>query len=201
MEDDDRGRGAGALGHAVRVNDELELLGGVEKRSIVIVDYTGEWPRRFELERQGIAAALGPLALRTDHVGSTAVPGLAAKPVVDIQVSVRDPEAEPAYLPQLQQAGYQLRVRSPGHWMVRTAERDVHVHICGAGSDWERRHLLFRDWLRRAPADRALYQATKEQLALTEWSDMNAYADAKTAVIREISSRAEAWAASTGWSP
>jgi GrpB-like predicted nucleotidyltransferase (UPF0157 family) len=177
----------------VRVN-ETELIGGIEKRAIEIVAHDPAWQARFATERARIADALGATAVRIDHVGSTAVPGLPAKPIVDIQVSVPDVEDEPAYLDALLAAGYLLRVRQPGHRLVRTPALDVHVHICATGSDWERRHLLFRDWLRRTPADRDAYARLKRDLARRDWSDMNAYADAKGPLIAEITERAEAWA-------
>ena len=144
--------------------DETELIGGVEKRDIVIVAYSPSWPARFAAERQRITEALGPTARRIDHVGSTSVPGLDAKPIIDIDVSVQNPDDESAYLPALERAGYHLRVREPGHRLVRTMNRDVHVHICGEGSDWERQHLLFRDWLRCNAADRHAYAALKREL-------------------------------------
>jgi GrpB-like predicted nucleotidyltransferase (UPF0157 family) len=176
------------------VLDETELIGGTEKRDIVVVAHDPLWPARFAAERQRIVGALGPTARRVDHIGSTAVPGLDAKPIIDIDLSVPDVDDEPTYLPALERAGYHLRVRQPGHRMVRTADLDVHVHICGEGSEWERRHLLFRDWLRIDDADRAAYAALKRALARREWSDMNAYADAKGALIGQIMTRAEAWA-------
>ncbi|MGH3328156.1 MAG: GrpB family protein [Streptomycetales bacterium] len=175
------------------------LVGGREKRDIVIHDYDPAWPERFRAERDRITAALGPLGRRIAHVGSTAVPGLAAKPVVDIQVVVDDLEAEGAYRLPLERAGYQLRVREPGHRMFRTPERDVHVHVWPAGSDDERRDLLFRDRLRASPADREAYERVKRALARREWRDMNHYASAKSAVVEEIMGRAERWAAATGW--
>jgi GrpB-like predicted nucleotidyltransferase (UPF0157 family) len=103
------------------------------------------------------------------------------------------------YLPALVAAGYQLRVREPEHRMVRSADRRVHVHCCNAGSDWERRHLLFRDWLRYDEADRVAYGALKSQLAKRHWPDMNAYAAAKSSLIGEITARAERWAADSSW--
>jgi GrpB-like predicted nucleotidyltransferase (UPF0157 family) len=178
-----------------------ELVGGVEKRDIRIVDYDPAWPRRFARERERIAGALGPVARRIDHIGSTAVPGLAAKAIVDIQVSVPDVEDEPSFLAALLAAGYRHRVREPGHQMVRTPERDVHVHICTSGGEWERRHLLLRDWLRRDPADREAYQRRKRELARQDWADMNDYAAAKGPLIAELTRRAEAWARSTAWTP
>ncbi|TXL61820.1 GrpB family protein [Aeromicrobium terrae] len=180
--------------------DEGVLIGGRQPRDIVIADYDEAWPRRFEAERDRILEALGTRAVRVDHVGSTSVPGLAAKPIVDIDLSVEDVEDEAAYVPDLEAAGYVLRVREPGHRMVRTPELDVHVHVCAAGSEWERRHLLFRDHLRRHPDDRALYEGVKRELATRTWADMNDYADAKDDVVAAIMARAEAWAEETSWS-
>jgi GrpB-like predicted nucleotidyltransferase (UPF0157 family) len=181
------------------MSTEFELIGGFERREIQIVPYDPEWPSAFARERRRIAGALGSRARRIDHIGSTSVPGLAAKPVIDIDVSVHDPGAEDAYVPVLEQAGYRLRVREPGHRMLRTPDRDVHVHICAAGSDWERRHLLFRDWLRTDARDRDDYAALKRKLARRDWPDMNAYADAKSGLIQDIMDRAERWAVETGW--
>ncbi|WP_405164854.1 GrpB family protein [Nocardia sp. NBC_01499] len=183
------------------MHDRTELIGGVEKRDIRIVDYHPTWPERFAGERDRIAAALGATARRIDHIGSTSVPGLAAKPIIDIQVSVPDIEDETAYLEPLLAAGYRLRVREPAHRMVRTPERDVHVHLCTVGSQWERSQLLFRDRLRHDPTDRTAYENLKRRLAQQDWPDMNAYADAKGPLIIEISTRAEAWAQSIGWTP
>lgn len=183
------------------MDERVELVGGTEKREIRIVGHDPSWAERFALERQRIVAALGAVARRVDHVGSTSVPGLAAKPIVDIDVSVPDVESEQDYLPGLLAAGYVLRVRERGHRLVRTVERDVHVHICDTGSDWERRHLLFRDWLRRDAEDRAAYENLKRELARREWPDMNAYADAKGPLIAEITGRAEVWAQESGWTP
>lgn len=173
------------------MDDQVELLGGVEKREIVIVDYNPAWADRFASERGRIIAALGPKARRVDHIGSTAVPGLPAKPIIDIDLSVTDVADEPAYLPELLTAGYHLRVRETGHRMLRTPALDVHLHVCTAGSAWERRDLLFRDWLRTHPADRDRYVALKRQLATQEWPDMNAYAAAKGPFIAEIMSQAD----------
>lgn len=165
------------------------LVGGREEREIVIVDYSPDWPVRYEQERERIAAALGDAARRIAHVGSTAVPGLAAKPIIDVLVSVDDPEEEAAYVPSLERAGYVLRVREPGHRMFRTPERDVHVHIWQARSDDERRHLLFRDRLRVSEEDRREYEQAKRALA-GRFRDMNEYADAKSEVIARILERA-----------
>ncbi len=177
--------------------DELDtyldtvLIGGREERVIEIVDYTSTWATRFETEQRRIAAALGSGARRIEHVGSTAVPGLAAKPIVDIMVTVDDPYDETGYREPLEDAGYVLRVREPGHRMFRTPERDVHVHIWASGGADERRHLVFRDRLRSDAADRTEYERTKRSLA-GRYRDMNHYAQAKMAVIESIMARATA---------
>jgi GrpB-like predicted nucleotidyltransferase (UPF0157 family) len=181
--------------------DDVELIGGPEKRAIVIEPYSSTWTSTFEEHRRCIETVLGATARRVDHIGSTAVPGLAAKPIIDIQVSVLDVEQESSYLEPLVAAGYRLRVREPGHRMFRTADLAVHVHVCGAGSEWERRHLLLRDWLRESAEDREAYAALKAELQTQDWETMNHYADAKATLISEMTIRAEAWAASTVWSP
>lgn len=178
---------------------DAEIIGGSEKRTIVIVESDPAWPDSFEAERQKIVDALGAIGVRVDHIGSTAVRGLPAKPIIDIQVSVADVEDEDSYLVALEHAGYQLRVREPAHRMLRTPRCDVHVHVCSLGSQWERRHLLFRDWLRTSTADRRRYAQRKRDLAQRDWPTMNHYADAKTDVISDIMNRAEAWAATSGW--
>jgi GrpB-like predicted nucleotidyltransferase (UPF0157 family) len=183
------------------MEDSLEVLGGRERRAIEIVAYDAAWPSRFELERTRIDAALGAHAVRIDHIGSTAIPGLAAKPIIDIQVSVADPAEEAAYVPPLEAAGYVLRVRERGHRMLRTAALDVHVHICTNGGEWERRHLLFRDWLRVQETDAERYAEIKRVLAGRDWADMNEYAQAKTQTVSLILQRAEAWARRTSWTP
>jgi GrpB-like predicted nucleotidyltransferase (UPF0157 family) len=176
-----------------------ELIGGHERRTISIVPYDLSWPEAFVRQRDRIAQSLGPRAVRIDHIGSTAVAGLPAKPIIDIDLSVRDPADEESYVPALERTGYRLRVREPGHRMLRTPRRDAHVHVCAAGSDWERRHLLFRDWLREDEADRRRYGETKRALAERDWPDMNAYAAAKTEIIGDITERAERWAVATSW--
>ena len=171
------------------------LIGGVEKCEIKIVDYDPDWPKKFETHAERIADALGGSALRIEHVGSTSVPGLAAKPIIDILVVVPDSADESAYLPRLEAAGYVLRVREPGwheHRMLRTPARDVHVHVYSAGCPEIQRVLTFRDHLRRHTDDRRRYEWTKRELAAQEWADMNAYAEAKTEVIESILAAARA---------
>jgi GrpB-like predicted nucleotidyltransferase (UPF0157 family) len=182
------------------LTEEEVFIGGPEKRRIVIAAYRPEWVARFAFERDRIVAALGSAAVRVEHVGSTSVPGLGAKPIVDILVAVPDIADDEAFVPRLVAAGYVVRVRERGeHWMFRTPEQDVHVHLCGAGGDWEHRHLLFRDWLRHDLADRAAYEAAKRALAVVDWPSTQHYSAAKTTIIAEITARARPWAAGTGW--
>jgi GrpB-like predicted nucleotidyltransferase (UPF0157 family) len=166
------------------------LIGGRERREIVIVDHDPRWAERYEHERARVVAALGSRALAVEHIGSTSVPGLAAKPIIDIDLTVADVDDEDAYVPDLVAAGYVLRVREPDHRMLRTPERDVHLHVCAPGSDWETRHLVFRDWLRTHPADRQRYEDVKRELAARQWDDTNDYADAKTDIVADIMARA-----------
>jgi len=165
------------------------LIGGAEKRRIEIHDYNPDWPGKFETHARIIAGALGNNARQIEHIGSTSVPGLAAKPIIDILVVVANSADESTYLPQLEAAGYVLRVREPDwneHRMFRTPENDVHVHIYSAGCAEIHRNLLFRDRLRQNSDDRRRYEQTKRELAAREWSDMNEYANAKTEVIESI---------------
>ena len=169
------------------------LVGEPEKVDIVVVDYDPGWPRRFEVERQRIMRALGGRALTVDHVGSTSVPGLAAKPIIDINLAVADSSDEGSYAPDLVAAGYELRVREPEwfeHRMFRTSRHDVHVHVFSAGSPEFARVRVFRDWLRAHDDDRELYASTKRALAQRDWPTMQHYADAKGQVVEEIMSRA-----------
>jgi len=184
---------------ARRTDDELAELTVGELRphdgTVTLVDYDPEWPAWFAREAARIRDALGDAALAVEHVGSTSVPGLAAKPIIDIVVVPAGPIGD-AIAP-LETAGYVLRVVEPDHRMLRTPNRDVHVHLWSDAGE-VRRHLLFRDWLREDAADRERYAAVKRELATREWGDMNDYADAKSPVITEITARAEAWAAATG---
>ena len=172
---------------------ETGLIGGVEKREIRIVDYDTDWPKKFETHARIIADALGGSALRIEHIGSTSVPGLAAKPIIDILVVVPDSADESAYLPQLEAAGYVLRVREPDwheHRMFKGPDTDINLHTFSEGCPEVDRMLTFRDWLRVNPADRQLYARTKSALAQKEWTFVQHYADAKSAVIDEIMTRA-----------
>jgi GrpB-like predicted nucleotidyltransferase (UPF0157 family) len=173
-----------------------------EPMPVQVVAYDPGWPERFEAWRDRLAGLLGPVACRIEHVGSTSVPGLAAKPIVDIQVSVADMDDEDGYVPPCEAAGLQLRFRDHEHRYFQPPPRrprDVHVHVCRQGGDWERLHLLFRDYLRTSAAGRDAYVAAKREAARL-WADQGAaYTEAKSDVILGLLDRAEAWAGATGW--
>jgi GrpB-like predicted nucleotidyltransferase (UPF0157 family) len=169
--------------------DEI-LIGGREPVEIVISEYDLSWPGRFESERERLGSSLGDSAVAIEHIGSTAVPGLAAKPIIDILVTVNAIEPDDRYRLRLEARGYVLRVRESDHRMFRTPARDVHVHVWPDSHEAVERYLVLRDWLRYNDADRLLYERRKRQLAGRDWADTNHYAEAKTDVIVPILERA-----------
>jgi GrpB-like predicted nucleotidyltransferase (UPF0157 family) len=166
--------------------------------TVHLAEYDPRWPDFYQRERQAITAALGEAVLRIEHVGSTSVPGLAAKPVIDIMLIVPDTGDEPSYLPALERAGYRLNIREPGWHRHRALikrfedgdDQNVNLHVWPDGCTWCERDVLFRDWLRTHDDDRALYERTKRELASRVWKYMQNYADAKGAVINDIHRRA-----------
>jgi len=171
------------------------LIGPPEKLNgpIQIVDYDPGWPGMYELEAARIRSALGERVVRLEHAGSTAVPGLPAKPIIDIVLEVADSSDEETYVPAMEAAGYRLRGREPEwfeHRLFKGPDRDIHLHTFSAGCAEFDRMLLFRDWLRANAADRDLYLRTKRELASQPWIYMQQYADAKTAIVKEIMARA-----------
>jgi GrpB-like predicted nucleotidyltransferase (UPF0157 family) len=160
---------------------------------ISIVDYDPQWPELYQREADRIRFALGERVLRLEHTGSTSVPGLAAKPIVDMLLVVANSADEDAYLPALQGAGYALRIREPEwyeHRMLKGPDTDVNLHVLSSDCPEIDRILRFRDWLRSHAADRDLYSRTKLTLARQEWKTVDDYAGAKTAVIEKILERA-----------
>jgi len=168
----------------------VELIGGPEALEVELSSYDEAWADIFLHHRGRIREALAGQDVLIEHIGSTSVPGLAAKPIIDVVVGVDDITAEEDYLDQLLAIGYELRVREPGHRLVRTPERDVHVHIYHRGDVAIQEYLLLRDHLRSHVEDRALYERTKKTLMTRRWEDMNDYAAAKTEVIQAIKGRA-----------
>ena len=168
---------------------EVEIIGPLQPGPVTLVEWDPAWPVRFERESARIREALGDVARRVEHIGSTAVPGLAAKPVVDILLTVADADAEAGFVPALEAAGYVLRVREPRHRMLRTPDLGVHVHVY-ADDDVEcDRYLRFRERLRSSPEDRAAYERLKRELAAHDWTDRNDYADAKGPLVEAIIAR------------
>jgi GrpB-like predicted nucleotidyltransferase (UPF0157 family) len=162
---------------------------------ILLVEYDPEWPRLFQREADRIRQVLGERALLIEHVGSTSVPGLAAKPIVDILLVVPDSSDEAAYVPAMEAAGYVLRIREPDwyqHRVFKGPDTDVNLHVFSGGCVEIERMLLFRDRLRSDDADRALYEQTKRELARRVWKYTQNYADAKTVVVETIIARARA---------
>jgi GrpB-like predicted nucleotidyltransferase (UPF0157 family) len=165
---------------------------GPVDRPIVVVDPDPAWAARFVEESARIGDALGPVALRIEHVGSTSVPGLPAKPIVDIDVHVADTDAEDLYVSALEAVGYRLVLREPwwnGHRMLVAADDGVNLHVFPVDAPEPLRHLLFRDWLRSHPEDRDLYASAKRRLAVTTAETPADYNLAKNAVIDDIYER------------
>ena len=164
-------------------------------KRIELRDYDPAWPLWYEREQARIRSILGERVIRIEHVGSTAVPGLAAKLTVDIALEVPDSADEPAYVPDLEATGYVLRIREPEwfeHRLFKGLDANVNLHVFTAGCAEVDRMLLLRDRLRANAADREFYAAAKRELAARDWKYGQQYADAKTAVIAEIIARAEA---------
>jgi GrpB-like predicted nucleotidyltransferase (UPF0157 family) len=166
------------------------LTGPIELR-----DYDPAWPAAYEREAERIRGALKDRVVRLEHAGSTSVPGLAAKPIVDIVLEVPDSADEAAYVPDLEAAGYVLHVREPDwfdHRLFKGPDTKVNLHVFSRGCEETDRMILFRDRLRRDEADRELYARTKRELASRDWKYGQQYADAKSAVVTEILGRARA---------
>ncbi|MFP5068449.1 GrpB family protein [Pseudonocardia nantongensis] len=171
---------------------EQVLVHGLCPFVVELTEADPAWPDAYAEVAARLREVLGRRAHRVEHIGSTAVPGLVAKPVIDVVVGLDDPDDEPAYLPDLTADGWDLRVREPGHRCLRGAVCDLAVNLhCYADDSRETvRYLALRDRLRAHPDERARYAAHKRSLAGREWADMNLYADAKGPVIEEILARA-----------
>jgi GrpB-like predicted nucleotidyltransferase (UPF0157 family) len=173
--------------------------------TIVIVPYDPQWPQRFEQISRQLRSALGEQALRIDHIGSTAVPNLAAKPVIDIQISVATLEPVDAYRAAVESAGFVWRAdnddRTKRYFRELPGQRRIHIHVRRAGSWAEQLALLFRDYLRAHPDEAAQYATLKQRLA-AEYSENRAgYTAAKGPFIWQIMQQAAAWSQRTGWEP
>ncbi|MGD0243130.1 MAG: GrpB family protein [Streptosporangiaceae bacterium] len=172
------------------------VAGATPATGVDVADADPAWPRRYDELAGRIRAALGWKALVLEHVGSTSVPGLAAKPVIDIDLTVADPDREQDYVPALEANGFRLVIREPwwyGHRLLRTNEPACNLHVFGPDSPEPVRHRIFRDWLRGNPAERDRYAAVKQQAASAanaRGEHVMQYNARKEQVIREIYHRA-----------
>src|SRR6266700_1393845 len=174
---------------ATQVGELVPLVSPIQ-----IVDYDPDWPRLYEREAERVQSTLGDRVLLIEHVGSTSVPGLAAKPKIDMLLVVANSADESAYVPALETAAYVLTIREPDwyeHRMFKGPDTDINLHVFSSGCREIDRMLLFRDWLRSNESDCRLYERTKRKLARNNWKYMQNYADAKTAVVKEILIRAQ----------
>ena len=160
---------------------------------IHLAAYDPEWPRRYERLAGLVRATLGARVRLLEHVGSTSVPGLIAKPKIDLVLAVPDSDDEDAYVPDLEAAGFRLKVREPDWFQHRNLGRDdeeVNLHVFTEGCGEIDEMILFRDWLRANDVDRDLYARSKRELAARTWRYVQHYADAKGEVVDEIKARA-----------
>lgn len=167
----------------------------VHGTTVFLAPYDPMWPALFAREATRVRAALGLRVRLLEHVGSTSVPGLSAKPVIDMVLAVPDSSDERAYVPDLEAAGYVLRIREPDwfeHRLFKGPDTNVNLHTFTDGCVEIDRMMGFRDWLRTHDDERDLYERTKRELAAREWRFIQHYADAKSEVVEAIIARANA---------
>lgn len=183
----------------LRKDEELQKITVGELKPhnapITLLEYDSRWPELYAREANRIRTVLGNKALQVEHVGSTSVPGMCAKPIIDMLLVVSDSANEPSYIPDLEAAGYTLRIREPEwfeHRLFKGPDIDINLHVFSAGTPEIERMLRFRDLLRSNETDRENYAQFKRSLAKNKWKHVQHYADAKTAIVREIMARANA---------
>jgi len=160
---------------------------------VVLTAYDPAWPKMFDQLAQRIRRTLGDRVVLLEHAGSTSVPGLSAKPIIDIVLAVEDSSDESAYVTPLEAEGFVLRVREPDwfeHRVLKVPDIVANIHVFSSGCSEIETMLLFRDRLRNHPEDRILYETTKRELASRTWKYTQNYADAKSEVVMEILTRA-----------
>ena len=174
------------------------MVAGVDRQTlrgkIEIADYDPEWPRLYAREEERIRSILADRVVRIEHAGSTSVPDLPAKPIVDIVLEVPDAGDEDGYLGDMEAAGYVLTIRESDwleHRLFKGPDTNINLHVFSAGCPETDKMVLLRDWLRTNAPDRELYARTKRDLAARDWKYVQQYADAKTAVVEEILARAQ----------
>jgi GrpB-like predicted nucleotidyltransferase (UPF0157 family) len=172
---------------------------------VEIHDYQEAWVLEFRNLGSALREVLGDVATRIDHIGSTSVPGLAAKPIIDIQISVSELEPMHLYRPQIEQLGFAWREnnteRTKRYFREQVGRRRTHIHVRKAGSWHEQYALLFRDYVRVHSDARDQYEQVKRELAGRFPDDMPGYTEAKDSIFWDIMRRADRWAAATGWEP
>ncbi|MED4164890.1 GrpB family protein [Halalkalibacterium halodurans] len=182
-----------------RTDEELQEVTVGELKphnaTITLSEYDPRWPELFDREAKRIRSVLGNKALQVEHVGSTSVPGLCAKPIIDILLVVTDSADETTYVPDLEKVGYTLRIREPDwfeHRVFKGPDTDINLHVFSKETSEIDRMLRFRDWLRANNSDRDNYARVKRKLAQHEWRQVQHYADAKSSIVQEIMERANA---------
>jgi GrpB-like predicted nucleotidyltransferase (UPF0157 family) len=195
MKDSDRAKGL--ADKTVSTDEYLRAVTIGERKpinsTIHLAPYNADWPSQFSLLANRIRGALREKVLLLEHVGSTSVAGLSAKPIIDMVMAVVDSTDELSYVPPLEERGFVLRIREVDwfeHRLLKTTDIDGNLHVFSDGCDEIDRMLTFRDWLRMHDTDRKLYENTKRELAARNWKNTQHYADAKTEVIQEIMARA-----------
>lgn len=180
-----------------RSDEELQkfIVGELKPHNaqITLVEYDLHWQEAFTQEADRIRSILGDKIIRLEHVGSTSVPGLCAKPIIDMLLVVKKSADELSYVPDLEEAGYVLRIREPDwfeHRMFKGPDMDINLHVFSERASEVDRMLLFRNWLRSNEDDRDKYAQAKRSLARDKWRHVQHYADAKTSVVQEIMKRA-----------
>jgi GrpB-like predicted nucleotidyltransferase (UPF0157 family) len=172
---------------AVTIGEPQRIDGSIELRP-----YDAAWPLQYAVEADRVVRVLGSRVLLLEHVGSTSVPGLPAKPIIDMLLVVADSSAEEGYVPQMERAGFVLRIREPDwyhHRLFKGPDANINLHVFSDGCVEIGRMLGFRDHLRFDAADRELYARTKRELAARHWLFVQEYADAKSEVVEAIISR------------
>lgn len=182
-----------------KTDEELQrnMVGELKPHNapITLAEYDPIWSELFEREKHRIRSILGSKALQIEHVGSTSVPGLCAKPIIDMLLVVKDSADEPSYVPALEAAGYTLRIRESDwfeHRLFKGPDTDINLHVFSSGTSEMKRMLRFRDWLRFNETDREKYAQIKRSLAKEKWRHVQHYANAKTSIVQEIMERASA---------
>lgn len=180
-----------------RSDEELQNLTVGELKphnaNITLVEYDPHWPNAFIKEANRVRSVLENKIIQLEHVGSTSVPGLCAKPIIDMLLVVEDSADEPSYVPALEAEGYTLQIREPEwfeHRMFKGPDTDINLHVFSLGTSEIDRMLRFRDWLRSNETDREKYAQVKRGLAKNKWRHVQHYADAKTLIVQEIMERA-----------